>query len=64
MKRQDRQYRQQLDLPLADKNRDAPRSLDRAICKEVAKLLGLLLSDCACGARPRAKGAHNEQNQR
>lgn len=64
MKEQQRHNWEQLDLPLTDENQDRKRPLDPAICKEVTRLLGLLLSECTSSAAANAKGACDEQDQR
>ena len=64
MKEQQRQHWEQLDLPLTDEKRDRKRTLDSTICKEVTRLLGLLLSECTSCAATNAKGACDEQDQR
>ena len=64
MKEQQRHNWEQLDLPLTDENRDRKRPLDPTICKEVTRLLGLLLSECMSGAAAKTKGACDEQDQR
>jgi hypothetical protein len=46
MKEQQRHNWEQLYLPLTDESRDGKRQLDPTICKEVTRLLGLLLSEC------------------
>ena len=58
MKEQQRHNWEQLDLPLTDESRDGNRQLNPTICKEVTRLLGLLLSACM------TKGACDEQDQR
>jgi hypothetical protein len=64
MKGRQRQNREQLDLPLMDERADEKRQLDRKICKEITKLLELLLDECACNPKAKTKGAHDEQDQR
>ena len=64
MKEQQRHNWEQLDLPLTDENQDRKRPLDPTICKEVTRLLGLLLSECTSSAAANAKGACDEQDQR
>jgi hypothetical protein len=64
MKEQQRHNWEQLDLPLTDENQDRKRPLDPPICKEVTRLLGLLLSECTSSAAANAKGACDEQDQR
>ena len=64
MKEQQRHNWEQLDLPLTDKCRDGNRQLNPTICKEVTRLLGLLLSECMSGATAKTKGACDEQDQR
>jgi hypothetical protein len=63
MKGQQRQHLGQLNLPLPDKSLDEQRNLDPEICKEVAKLLGLLLGACAASTA-KMEGASDEQDQR
>ena len=64
MKEQQRHNWEQLDLPLTDKSRDGNRQLNPTICKEVTRLLGVLLSECMSGAAVKTKGACDEQDQR
>ena len=64
MKEQHRHNWEQLDLPLTDESRDGNRQLNPTICKEVTRLLGLLLSECMSGAAAKTKGACDEQDQR
>jgi hypothetical protein len=64
MKEQQRHNWEQLYLPLTDEGRDGERQLDPTICKEVTRLLGLLLSECMSGAAAKTKGACDEQDQR
>jgi len=64
MKEQQRRNWEQLDLPLTDESRDGNRQLNLTICKEVIRLLGLLLSECTSGAAAKTKGACDEQDQR
>ena len=62
MKAQQRRHSEQLDLPLSDKGRNEQRTLDPEICREVAKLLSLLLDACVLTAA-KTKGAGDEQDQ-
>ena len=64
MKRQQQDNGEQLDLPLPDGRREERRKLDPEICKEVTKLLELLLTECGGGDAARTKGARDEQDQR
>ncbi len=63
MKGQQRQHWKQLNLSLPDKSRDEQWKLDPEICKEVAKLLVLLLGACATST-VKMEGAIDEQDQR
>ena len=62
MKEQQRHNWEQLDLPLTDESREGNRQLNPTICKEVTRLLGLLLSECMSGAAAKTKGACDEQD--
>ena len=64
MKEQQRHNWEQLDLPLTDESREGNRQLNPTICKEITRLLGLLLSECTSSAAANAKGACDEQDQR
>ncbi len=63
MKGQQRLRWEQLDLRLPDRSLDEHRKIDPEIRKEVTKLLGLLLGECATGAAE-TKEASDEQDQR
>jgi hypothetical protein len=63
MKGQQQQHSGQLTLPLPDKGADERRNFDPEICKEVAKLLGLLIGACVA-SRAKMEGASDEQDQR
>jgi len=64
MKGQQRPNLEQLDLPLMEERADEKWQPDQKICKEITKLLELLLDECACYPKTKTKGAHDEQDQR